>query len=218
MAKRKATWAARRCLHCEVAFMAGDAFSHVVEDDSRGDAAQWWVHYVTCPGCRGVTIELERRGREPLRLLVWPRSARAAQPEVPAHLAADLAEAAAVLPISAKASAALGRRLLQRLLHEKIGAKESLAKEIASLLDQGGLPAGLRETLDLVRHFGNFGVHPIVSARTGEIVEVEPGEAEFVLEVLEGLLDFYYVEPARRAKRLESIRAKITDAGKAVRT
>ena len=45
-------------------------------------------------------------------------------------------------------------------------------------------------------------------------MDVEPGEAEWNLEALEGLFDFYYVQPARTALRKAALNKKLTDAGK----
>jgi len=39
---------------------------------------------------------------------------------------------------------------------------------------------------------------------TGEVIDVEPGEAEYCLEVLESLLKFYFIDPAERARRIGS--------------
>ncbi len=68
--------------------------------------------------------------------------------------------------------------------------------------------------LDAVRNIGNFAAHPLKSQSTGEIVEVEPGEAEWNLEVLEMLFDFYYVQPAHAQKRRDELKKKLADAGK----
>jgi len=37
--------------------------------------------------------------------------------------------------------------------------------------------------------------HPIKSERPGEVVEVEPGEADWNLDVLEALFNYYFVQP-----------------------
>jgi len=50
--------------------------------------------------------------------------------------------------------------------------------------------------------------------QTGQIVDVEPGEAEWNLDVLESLFDFYYVEPARVQSRKAALNAKLASAGK----
>ena len=50
--------------------------------------------------------------------------------------------------------------------------------------------------------------------RTGEIIEVEPGEAEWNLNILEQLFDFYLVQPEISRKRKENLNKKLEDAGK----
>lgn len=76
------------------------------------------------------------------------------------------------------------------------------------------LPSRLADDLHAVRVVGNFGAHPIKSKSTGEIVDVEPGEAEWNLDVLEALFDFYFVEPEKAKQRRDELNLKLTDAGK----
>jgi hypothetical protein len=52
------------------------------------------------------------------------------------------------------------------------------------------------------------------SANTGQVVEVEPGEAEFLLDVLEGAFDFWFVQPARAEAQRAAVNAKLREAGK----
>jgi len=76
------------------------------------------------------------------------------------------------------------------------------------------LPSDLAEDLDAIRAIGNFAAHPIKSKNTGQIVDVEPGEAEHLLTVLEELFDFYFVRTAERAAKRAEINKKLADAGK----
>lgn len=64
----------------------------------------------------------------------------------------------------------------------------------------------------MIREVGNFAAHPTKSQRTGEIVPVEFGEAEWCLDVLEMLLDFYFVRLEANRKKLEDMNRKLTDA------
>jgi hypothetical protein len=135
--------------------------------------------------------------------------------DVPESFARDYREACLVLADSPKASAALSRRCLQNLLREKAGVKHSdLSKEIDEVIHSGALPSQLVEGLDAVRNIGNFGTHPIKSTNTGEIVDVEPGEAEWSLDLLEGLFDFYFVQPAILQRKKDALDQKLMDAGK----
>ena len=92
--------------------------------------------------------------------------------------------------------------------------KGDLYDEIGEVLDSNQLPTWLADDLDAVRNVGNFAAHPIKSKNTGEIVDVEPGEAEWLLDVLEGLFDFYFVAPAKAAARRSALDAKLGEAGK----
>jgi hypothetical protein len=136
-------------------------------------------------------------------------------PEVPDGYTADYKEACLVISDSPKASAALSRRCLQHLLREKAKVKPTdLAGEIQELIDRGTLPSHISEAIDAVRNIGNFAAHPIKSKSTGEIVSVEPGEAEWNLDVIEALFDFYFVQPARLKSKKEALNAKLKEVGK----
>jgi hypothetical protein len=116
---------------------------------------------------------------------------------------------------SAKASAALSRRCLQHILREVEKVKYSdLNSEIQEVLNRGKLPSHISESIDAVRNIGNFAAHPIKSKSTGEILPVEPGEAEWTLDVLESLFDFYFVQPAITAYKKAALDAKLKEAGK----
>jgi hypothetical protein len=137
--------------------------------------------------------------------------------EVPKQFASDYVEACLVFPDSAKASAALGRRCLQNLLRDYVGIKiksGNLADEIQEVIDSGKLPSDLTESIDAVRNVGNFGAHPMKCTQSGEILDVEPGEAEWTLDVLEELFDFYFVRPEQRKKKRDALNLKLQAAGK----
>jgi len=151
------------------------------------------------------------------KILVYPkRSGRNAPPaEVPADLARDFSEASAVIADSPQASAALSRRCLQQILVEHAGAQgRDLAQQIQSVLDRPGLPSYLAEALDAVRTIGNFAAHPIKSTHSREIIPVEANEAEWSLDILESLFDFYFVQPVKLEQRRSALTEKLQSAGK----
>ena len=131
-------------------------------------------------------------------------------PEVPHEFTEDYREACLILVESPKASAALSRRCLQLILREKAGVKkDDLYKEINEVIETGNIPSGITESFHNLREIGNFAVHPNSHHATGEIVPVNQGEAEWCLEVIEMLFDFYFVRPAdieRRRKEWEQKR------------
>jgi hypothetical protein len=127
----------------------------------------------------------------------------------------DYREACLVLPDSPKASAALSRRCLQHLLRLKASVKvQDLSKEIQEVLDRQMLPTGIANSLDAVRQVGNFAAHPMKDTASGGIVPVEPGEAEWNLETIEMLFDFFYVQPAVIQRKRDSLNQKLKTAGK----
>jgi hypothetical protein len=134
---------------------------------------------------------------------------------VTAEIAQDFTEASLVLGDSAKASAALARRCLQNVLREKAGVKPGdLSVEIQQVLDAKTLPPYLADAIDAVRHVGNFAAHPMKSTSTGVIADVEPGEAEWLLDTLEALFDFYFVQPLTLQERRQRLNDKLKDLGK----
>jgi hypothetical protein len=135
--------------------------------------------------------------------------------EVDVMFAIDYNEACLILNFSPKASAALSRRCLQNLLRGKAGVnKGDLAAEIQQIIDSKSLPSHLSESIDAIRNIGNFAAHPLKSTSTGEIVDVEVGEAEWLLDVLEALFDFYFVQPAILKAKRQALDKKLADIGK----
>ncbi|MBI5235515.1 MAG: DUF4145 domain-containing protein [Deltaproteobacteria bacterium] len=93
-----------------------------------------------------------------------------------------------ILSLSPKASAALSRRCLQSILRGHAGVKpQDLSKEIAEVIASKELVQYLVDAVDAVRNIGNFAAHPIKSKNTGEIMDVEPGEADWLLDILGNL-------------------------------
>jgi hypothetical protein len=190
----------------------------------------------TCPACRRIVVVLQNGAPS---AALWgapgnqrvfagfnpPTSDRLVRPkgtnrppvavEVPKKFADDYVESCLVIADSPKAAAALGRRCLQNLLREVAGVRPgNLADEIQQVIDSGKLPSDLNESIDAVRNIGNFAAHPTKSQRSGEIMDVEPNEADWTLDVLEELFDFYFVRPAQRQKKRDSLNQKLAAAGK----
>ena len=76
------------------------------------------------------------------------------------------------------------------------------------------VPSYIAESLHEVRTIGNFAAHPMKSTSTGEIVDVEEGEAESNLNTVEALFDFYFVQPAKAKAKRAAVNQKLKDVGK----
>jgi len=123
-----------------------------------------------------------------------------------------------VLPISKKSSAALARRCLQEVLRANGYVHRDLAAQIDALLNEPdpkkAIPTSLRQTVDAVRNFGNFAAHTITDQTTLQVIDVQPGEAEWCLDILDEMFDHYYVKPAQAEARKKALDAKLKAAGK----
>lgn len=147
---------------------------------------------------------------------VYPRNAtRPVDPAVDEVVTLDYLEAAAVLPHSAKASTTLSRRVMQHLLREEGDYEQhDLSKQIDAFIADASTPQGLKTNLDYVREIGNFAAHVQKSTNTGAIMDVEPGEAEWCLDVLDGLFEHYFVGPKQDAERRTQFAARLEEAGR----
>ena len=82
------------------------------------------------------------------------------------------------------------------------------------MIKSGSLPSDLSEAMDPVRIIGNLAAHPFKNKRTGEVVDVESGEAEWLLDTLEELFDYYFVRPARLKNKQATLRNKLQEANR----
>jgi hypothetical protein len=201
------------CPHCGIAF-------HENWRPFGLGIAQWVALADFCPECRRPILELAPSPGHNERFRVYPiNTFRKPTPnEVPPHIKEDYEEACRVLPISPKASATLSRRCLQALLREQGYTQKNLIDQITALLGETDpkryLPSVLHDTVDTIRNFGNFAAHPITDQTTLQLISVEPGEAEWCLDILEELFDHYYVKPIQAAARKVALNATLAAAGK----
>ncbi|CAN5660084.1 hypothetical protein BH24ACI2_BH24ACI2_15500 [soil metagenome] len=211
-----------KCPHCLENFHHDQRVNYINSDK---DGA-WGIIQQRCPACNRLVLKLinglyvANTGQFQsiyYQTLIYPKgSLRQPCPaQVPNEIAEDYNEACLVIQDSPKASAALSRRALQHLLRDAANVKHgNLASEIQEVLDSGKLPTHIAESIDAVRNIGNFSAHPMKSQNTGVILPVEPEEAEWILEVLESLFDFYYVQPDITKKKRDALNQKLAEAGK----
>ncbi|HEY8097944.1 MAG TPA: DUF4145 domain-containing protein [Methylobacter sp.] len=216
-----------KCPHCSIHFSNAWHSSSFLRDGGGlfSSGGIWVYRSARCPECRDVIIEIGQKTENQKDFVVawrqvYPIGANRGPvpPEVPPDIAQDYIEACNVLPISAKASAALSRRCLQNMLHAHGYKAKDLAKEIDLLLNETdpkkGLPYKLRETVDAIRNFGNFSAHPIDDKTTLQVIDVEPHEAEWCLETVEELFEHFYVGPAAARAKKAALDAKLKAGGK----
>lgn len=152
-------------------------------------------------------------------VLLPPSSAKPQPKCVPEVLANDYYEACAIRALSPKASATLIRRCLQGMIRDFCGiSKRTLFEETNELRERvnaGKAPLGVQpdsvDAIDSVREIGNIGAH--MQADINVIVDVDPDEAQILIQLTELLFDEWYVARDIRQAGLTKIKA-IADAKK----
>ena len=142
---------------------------------------------------------------------------------VPDAIREDYYEACLIRDLSPKASATLTRRCLQGMIRDFAGiAKGRLIDEIKALRDavhDGSADRSITlesvEAINHVRGVGNIGAH--MEKQIDQIVPVDPGEAQALIELVEMLFEEWYGARARRKERLERI-ASIAEDKEAIKS
>lgn len=199
------------CPHCQTSIHSNEANHNIGLCGQKDEYNYYWsTSLLACPACKKPIVFLsyslissQGAHGSKSKFLVFPRNyGRPPAPQaVPASIATDYNEACLVLAISAQASAALSRRCLQHLLAEAGLSKNSNLDRAIEEAKTKGLPSHIADQLDAMRVIGNFAAHAQKSINTGEILPVEPHEAEWNLDVLDMLFDYCYVQPAKTAAR-----------------
>lgn len=143
-----------------------------------------------------------------------PESVSRAQPDfIPAPLREDYYEACLIRDKSPKASATLARRCLQGMIRDFCGISKSRLideiKELKELVEEGHAPKGVEletiDAIDAIRNIGNIGAH--MERDIDLIVEVDPGEAQALIELIEMLFEEWYIARKKREQRLAAVKA-----------
>ncbi|MER2198250.1 DUF4145 domain-containing protein [Methylobacterium brachiatum] len=143
-----------------------------------------------------------------------PKSQSKVQPEfIPLPLREDYYEACAIRNASPKSAATLARRCLQGMIRDFCGiSKGTLGGEIEALrkrLEEGAAPRGVTEesvdAIDAVRSIGSIGAH--MERDINIIVDVDPGEAQALIELIELLFEEWYTAQHQRAAKLARVNA-----------
>lgn len=152
------------------------------------------IQFFKCPNCGEYTIRAKGLGdkTEKLSVPIKPISSAKQFPDyVPENIRDDYEEACAIVELSPKASATLSRRCLQTMIRDfwKI-SKATLYQEIESL--DAVIPATQKKVFHSLRQIGNIGAHPEADVNT--IVDIEPGDAEKLIKVIEFFIAKWYID------------------------
>lgn len=118
---------------------------------------------------------------------------------IPAPILQDYSEACAIIDLSPKSSATLARRALQGMIRDFWEVKENnLSKAIKAIEDK--VNPDIWEAIDGLRKIGNIGAH--MEKDINLIIDVSPEEADLLIEMIEMLLDDWYVARYDRQQRI----------------
>ena len=109
---------------------------------------------------------------------------------IPEPIKTDYLEACAILDASPRAAATLARRCLQGMIRDYWRVKAgNLASEIDLIKDK--ISVDEYRVLNGIRRLGNIGAH--MEKDVNLIVDIDPGEAQKLVKVLELLLKDWYI-------------------------
>lgn len=155
------------------------------------------LKFSQCPNCSKITVYL-RPLYETTRQFPYfsfsfsfpPTNAKSIPEYVPAAIQQDYFEAVSIVESSPKASATLARRCLQGMIHDFWNIHEkNLNAEISSLRER--IPASQWQAIDALRKIGNIGAH--MEQDINKIIDVDPEESKLLLQLIELLIDKWYV-------------------------
>ena len=144
---------------------------------------------------------------------LMPESSAKPQPDyIPKPIVDDYTEACRIKNLSPKASATLARRCLQGMIRDfwdiNIASKK-LYDEITELEDK--VSASEWEAIDALRSVGNIGAH--MKKDMSVIIDVDPEEANLLIEFIEGLFKDWYVARHDREVRNKRLKELATSKG-----
>ncbi|WP_313449506.1 DUF4145 domain-containing protein [Pseudescherichia sp.] len=134
---------------------------------------------------------------------------------IPAGILQDYREACSIADLSPKASATLARRCLQGMIRDFWQVKpDTLYNEIQSIKDE--ISSDMWDVIDGVRKVGNIGAH--MEKDINLIIDVNPEEATLLINMIEMLLDDWYVARFEKQQRIEKMKQLAVDKTQAKKT
>jgi Domain of unknown function (DUF4145) len=152
------------------------------------------------------------------RWVVYPRFGEVTRPIDPLiqdPLRTDYLEAAAILDTSHRMSAVLARRILSDLLTKYANKTQiNLVAQIDAFTSEPGHPKRLTDNLYYFREVGNFGAHTQEDRDDATVIDVDREEAEWTLDLVDRLFDYFIVQPARDDEIKTRMDAKLDRVGR----
>lgn len=190
--------------------------THAFNQENKDGMLGLRTSVIVCPNskCREYTIEaklFKAKYTPNFSLVGQPLLARRLKPEsaakpfpayIPAPVRQDYEEACLIAALSPKASATLSRRCLQGVIRDFWGIKKArLIEEINELQEK--IDATTWQAIDAVRSIGNIGAH--MEKDINLIVDVDPGEADLLIGLIEVLLQEWYIRRHEREEHMQKV-------------
>lgn len=160
-----------------------------------------------CPTCKEITVKTLGIGSKypDVSTNIYPKSLAKQFPDyIPQQIRKDYEEACAILNLSPKASATLSWRTLQGMIRDFWGiSKNFLWQEIDAI--ENKISPLEKSALDSLRGIGNIGAHP--EHDTNLIVDIEPGESEKIVKLIEYFIQRWYIDPYETEQLLHGVNA-----------
>ena len=192
-----------------MSFECGFCKTHIIKTQSQIIQDCEALRWDRCPNpdCTQLNIFVNDKRVYPAKPVV------VVSQDIPDEYAVRYTKAFYILDICPEASAASSRKCLELVLINKLGAKKKdLYDKIIEIKDK--ISSELYEQLHYLREIGNFGAHPRKNTHTAELLPVEPGEAEYCLELLTELFDACFIKPKKRESIHKLVNEKMKLAGK----
>lgn len=197
----------------------GGSSNFTIQNPVEGHKQLRWL-YIVCPNakCKKYTLTVYIQPIKQTTSFEWgligeieklwelipPSKARCFPSSIPTPILDDYNEACLIVKQSPKASATLSRRCLQGIIRDFWGVKTgTLCQEIERIKDK--IDPLTWDAIEAVRKVGNIGAH--MEKDINIIIDVDPKEAELLIELIEILLKEWYLAREEKSKKLNGIKA-----------
>lgn len=213
-----------KCPYCQQ--MATITDSNVTEIDqnfnnnNKDGLLAFKARITTCPNsaCKeysiGASLHKRKSPASPSNVqfefqpfLKWQLRPQSSAQTFPGYISAvileDYTEACLIRDLSPKASATLARRCLQGMIRDfwqETGHK-TLFQEINAIATK--VDPDIWHAIDAVRKIGNIGAH--MENDINLVIDVDPEEAQMLIQLIEVLIEEWYVARKKRADHLAGI-------------
>lgn len=195
------------------------SWSRININESRHGQIGLQIHAITCPNleCKKLTLSVcltdsinnhnTSWNDKPTKYLqewkLLPESEAKALPDyIPQPIQDDYYESCRIRDLSPKASATLSRRCLQGMIRDFFDiSRARLKDEIDAIKDK--VNPDVFAAIEAVRSVGNIGAH--MEKDINLILDVEPTEAQILIELIEQLIEDWYVDRKVKQERLLKI-------------